>query len=150
MTLEHTSEKKYGKLYYDAEAFLPLLTYDHGNKADLDAKLATLHKILENGSSKKGNGRQLMIYGQFVYKKIYVEMGPALILWLKLAIEQQYRRRKVQVTDTILGDWLGTSRASIIKYKNILRKLDLLNVNNSKKTQKLSVNFFPPKPQPSS
>jgi hypothetical protein len=68
---------------------------------------------------------------------------PGLILWLRLAIEQQYRRRKVQVKNPDLAEWLNTSVIQVIKYKNLLRKLDFLNVDTSKKIPKLSVNFFP-------
>lgn len=102
---KHPGERKYDKFYYDADAFLPLLKYDHVNKSGLDKKLQALITMLENGSSQKGEGRQLMIYGQFIYKKIYLDLGPALILWLRLTIEQQYRRRKVQVKNPDLAEW---------------------------------------------
>jgi len=136
-------ERKYDKFYYDADAFLPLLNYDHVNKSELDKKLHALIGILENGSPKKGEGRQLMIYGQFIYKKIYLDLGPGLILWLKLAIEQQYRRRKVQIKNSLLAEWLNTSGTQVIKYKNRLKEMGFLNIDTSTKIQKLSVNFFP-------
>jgi hypothetical protein len=52
-TLEHKSEKESDKLYYDADAFLPLLKYDHVNKAAIDEKLRLLHEMLEKGSPEK-------------------------------------------------------------------------------------------------
>jgi hypothetical protein len=87
-----------------------------------------------------------MIYGQFIYKKIYLDLGPGLILWLRLVIEQQYRRKKVQVKNSALAEWLNTSGTQVIKYKNLLMKLCFLNIDTSRKIRKLSVNFFPDLP----
>jgi hypothetical protein len=36
--------------------------------------------------------------------------------------------------------------SQVIKYKNLLKKLDFLNIDTSRKIRKLSVNFFPDLP----
>jgi hypothetical protein len=66
-----------------------------------------------------------------------------LILWLRLKIEQQYRKRIVLVKNPAPAEWLNTSGTQVIKYKNLLKKLCFLNVDTSRKIRKLSVNFFP-------
>lgn len=140
-------KKIYKAYYYDPNDFLPLLKYDHGNKAGLDKKLQDLISMLDNGSPDEGDGLSFMVYGSFVYNEIYRNLGPALILWLTIAIEQQRRRRRVQVTDSELKDWLSTSRTTVIKYKKVLAEFGLLNVDSSQKVQKMSVSFSFHKPQ---
>jgi len=46
-------------------------------------------------------------------------------------------------SDVILAEWLNKSRASISSYKRMLKALGYLNIDTSKKLQKLSVRYFP-------
>ena len=78
----------------------------------------------------------------FLDEEISSDLGPALILWLKIAIEQKYRKRRLKVTDSDLAKQLKTSRATISKYKARLRDLGYLNVEAGGKVQKLSVKYF--------
>jgi len=120
------------KYFYKANRFLPLLTYNHANKADLDGKIQNLIKMLN----------ERPIYSDFIRKELYDDMGPALILWLRLLIEQQYRKRKIKETDSTLKEWLQTSRPTITKYKGLLKELGFLNITTDTKYQKLSVKYF--------
>jgi len=130
------------KYFYDADEFLPLLTYDHGNKAGLDDKIQSLTKMLSTRSTESESKRCFTVYTDFIDKEMFKELGPALILWLRILIEQQFRKRRIKETDSTIAGWLKTSRATIIKYKNILKELEYLNVDNTAKVQKLSARFF--------
>jgi 5S rRNA maturation endonuclease (ribonuclease M5) len=98
------------KYFYETCRFLPLLTYNHANKADLDGKIQDLIKMLNERPEKPGDGNQFTIYSDFIRKELYDDLGHALILWLRLVIEQQYRKRKIKETDSTLAKWLQTSR----------------------------------------
>jgi DNA primase len=136
------TKKHKQKYQYDVDLFLPLLTYDHGNKGGLDDKIQTLSVMLSTSLTESKSDRCFEIYPDFIDKEIYLELGPALILWLRILIEQQLRKRRVKETDSTIADWLNTSRATVIKYKNILRELDCLKIDNTHKIQKLSVRYF--------
>ena len=45
--------------------------------------------------------------------------------------------------DSVLAQWLHTSRQTIVRYKRILFRLGYLKLDRLQKVQKLSVNFFP-------
>jgi DNA primase len=130
------------KYFYEADRFLFLLIYNHANKADLDRKIQNLIKILNEKPEKPGKGNQFTIYSDFIRKELYDDLGYALILWLRLVIEQQYRKRKIKETDSTLAKWLQTSRPTIIKYKGLLNELGFLNISTGTKHQKLSVKYF--------
>ncbi|MCD4764414.1 MAG: toprim domain-containing protein [Desulfobacterales bacterium] len=132
------------KYFYEAGRFLPLLTYNHANKADLDGKIQDLIKMLNERPEKPGDGNQFTIYSDFIRKELYDDLGYALILWLRIVIEQQYRKRKIKETDSTLAKWLQTSRPTIIKYKGLLKELGFLNISTGTglKYQKLSVKYF--------
>jgi len=135
-------EKTPEKYFYEADRFLPLLTYNHANKADLDGKIQDLIKMLNERPEKPGDGNQFTIYSDFIRKELYDDLGYALVLWLRLLIEQQYRKRKIKETDSTLAKWLQTSRPAIIKYKGLLNELGFLNISTGTKYQKLSVKYF--------
>ncbi|MFC1818253.1 toprim domain-containing protein [Thermodesulfobacteriota bacterium] len=128
---------------YEADQFLPLLTYDHGNKAALDAKIETLIDMLESKPTETAADNSFMLPVNFVEDSNYTDLGPALIFWLRIAIEQQRRKRKIRESDATLAGWLKTSRATIIKYKKMLLEDGYLNSDTSRKIQRLSVNYFP-------
>ena len=99
--------------YYNVEDFLPLLSYDHGNKAALNNTLYEITKLLEARPEKPKSDKVFTIPTDFLVTEAYDDLGPAIILWLRIAIEQQSRKRKIRETDRTLADWLKTSRASI-------------------------------------
>jgi DNA primase len=128
---------------YDVDDFLPLLSYDHGNKAALDEKIGQIVELLI-AKPKKGKSNQIFtIPANFIKHERYENLGPAIILWLRLVIEQQSRKRRIRETDTTIGKWLQTSRATISKYKGILKDLGFLNIDTSHKQQVISANYFP-------
>lgn len=127
--------------YYNADDFLPLLRYDHGNKASLNASIEQLISLLNNPPGENADRQQFRIKGSFITQEFYQDLGPALILWLRIAIEQQAKKRFVRQTDSTLAEWLHTSRKTVSSYKNHLKELGLLNTDTSTKTQKLSVSL---------
>jgi len=108
----------------------------------LDGKMQDLIKMLNERPEKPGNGNQFTIYSDFIRKELYDDLGYALILWLRIVIEQQYRKRKIKETDSTLAEWLQTSRPTIIKYKGLLNELGFLNISTGTKYQILSVKYF--------
>lgn len=127
--------------FFNAEDFLPLLRYDHGNKAALNASIEQLAGLLANPTEENADAQQFRIKGHFLTQQFYQDLGPALILWLRIMIEQQAKKRFVRQTDATLAEWLQTSRKTVSKYKNQLKDLGLLNIDTSTKTQKLSVSL---------
>ena len=108
----------------------------------MDGKIQDLIKMLNERPEKPGNSNQFTIYSDFIRKELYDNIGPALVLWLRLVIEQQYRKRKIKETDSTLAKWLQTSCPTIIKYKALLKELGFLNISTGTKYQKLSVKYF--------
>ncbi|MBU2620879.1 MAG: toprim domain-containing protein [Proteobacteria bacterium] len=139
--LKGISEAK--EFIYDVDDFLPLLSYDHGNKAMLEENLQQIIKLLETRPEKLKSEKIFTIPANFLKTEGYTDLGQALILWIRLVIEQQTRRRKIAETDETLADWLRTSRQTISKHKSNLKSLGFLNIDASKKLQKLSVKYFP-------
>lgn len=128
--------------FYDANILLPMLSYDHGNKLLLEAKLDALVAILESRPQQKDAGRTFKLRSNFIDEQRYVRLGSALILWLKIAIEQEHRKRWLKITDGKLAVELKTTRATIQKYKTFLREMGYLNIDAGEKIQKLSVKHF--------
>ncbi|MBI9085419.1 MAG: toprim domain-containing protein [Desulfobacterales bacterium] len=135
-----------GDLTFEVDDFLPLLTYGHGNKVMLNRAVADIIERITAGQGPT-TGKTFRLPANFVNDRIYEQMGPALILWLRIAIEQQRRKRRLRVRDTELGDWLGTSRATINVYKRTLNEQGFLNINTKTRPQVLSVSYFPRLPE---
>jgi hypothetical protein len=133
-------------LWYKTEEILALLSYDHSNRAELDVKLEQIRSLLESHQQKPPDKNERDQYtsvpSNFIKDAIYREIGDALILHLRIAVEQQRRERKIKETDTTIAQWLNTSRKTVLKYKAELRQKGLLNIDTSAKIQKLSVRFF--------
>ena len=129
--------------HYNVDDFLPLLSYDHGNKAMLDHTMGEITKLLETRHTTPQSDRGFTIPVKFLQTEAYTDLGPALILWLRLVIEQQTRKRKVRETDTVLAGWLNTSRRTILQYKRSLLDLGYLNIDSSTRPQQVSVRYFP-------
>jgi len=128
--------------FYDANILLPMLSYDHSNKSQLEAKIGALKAILESRPQHKDAERTLKLYSNFIEEQRYVRLGSALILWLKIAIEQEHRKRWLKISDGTLAVELRTTRATIQKYKSVLREMGYLNIDAGEKIQKLSVKHF--------
>jgi hypothetical protein len=123
--------------------FLPLLSYDHGNKAMLDQTINEITKLLEARPTEPPAEPAFTIPVKFMETEAYTELGPALILWLRLVIEQQTKKRKVRQTDVVLAEWLHTTRRTITTYKRSLHELGYLKIDTSTRPQRLSVRYFP-------
>jgi DNA primase catalytic core len=131
---------------YDVDDFLPLLTYDHANQAALKATLKNLILLLETRHRRARTERVFRVPVNFLNDEAYDDLGPALILWLRLVIEQQAKGRRVKQTDSTLAEWLHTSRQTIVGYKGMLFRLGYLKKDLTQRVQKVSVNFFPKDP----
>ena len=131
---------------YDVDDFLPLLTYDHPNQAALKATLKSLVLLLETRPRRARTERVFKVPVNFLNDEAYDQLGPALILWLRLVIEQQAKKRKIKQIDSAIAEWLNTSRQTIVGYKRMLFRLGYLKLDRLQKVQKLSVNFFPKDP----
>ena len=129
--------------YYNVDDFMPLLSYNHGNKAMLDGTLIKITKLLEARPTKPQSDKVFTIPVKFLQTEAYTDLGPALILWLRLVIEQQSKKRKIKQPDRVLAQWLKTSRVTVVKYKRFLKKLGYLNITTKTRPQNLSVNYFP-------
>ena len=130
------------RYYYDIDDFLPLLSYDHRNKSALDKTLYEITKLLEARPEASKSDRYFTIPTNFLKTEAYDDLGSALILWLRIVIEQQTRKRKIRETDGTLAKWLNTSRTTISAYKRKLKDLGFLNIDTSRKLQALSVDYF--------
>jgi DNA primase len=146
-TLEHKALKAPrddGFCYYNRDDFLPLLRYDHSNKASLYATIETLIELLNNPPQAEAlTDNTFRIRSDFIQMGFYVELDPALILWLYIAMEQQRIRRYIRLTDSALAERLRTTRKTICKYKNMLKSLGFLRIDTSGKVQKMSVSITP-------
>lgn len=135
-------QEKSKEYTYNADEFLPLLTYNHSNKALLEGKMEALVGLIFQRPIGNEADRPFRLPCSFLDEEKINVLGPALILWLKIAIEQQQRKRRLKVTDSALADQLQTSRATISKYKSLLKELGYLNVDTGGRVQKLSVKYF--------
>ena len=97
---------------------------------------------MESRPQQKDSERVFRLPSNFIEEKRYTALGPAIILWLKIAIEQQQRKRRLKATDSTLAQELKTSRATISKYKGWLKEAGYLNVVSEGKVQKVSVRYF--------
>ncbi|MDB4304073.1 toprim domain-containing protein [Desulfosarcina sp.] len=129
--------------YYDVSNFMPLLSYDHGNKAMLDQTINEITKRLEARHTEPQSDAVFTIPVKFLKTEAYTDLGPALILWLRLVIEQQAKKRRIRQTDAVLADWLNTTRRTITTYKRVLQELGYLRIDASTRPQRLSVRYFP-------
>ncbi|MBC2736565.1 MAG: hypothetical protein HF981_19550 [Desulfobacteraceae bacterium] len=129
--------------YYDVADFLPMLSYDHGNKAILDQTINEITKLLESRPTAPQSESFFTIPVKFMQTEAYSDLGPALILWLRLVIEQQAKKRRVRQTDAVLAEWLGTTRRTITTYKRSLHEHGYLKIDTSTRPQRLSVRYFP-------
>jgi len=132
--------------WYKINDILVLLSYDHRNRAELDQKLKQIKSLLEDPQkhqpAEEEQDQYFQLPRKFIKDEYYIKIGDSLILHLRLAIEQQTRKRKIKETDETLAEWLKTSRKTIFKYKAQLKRANLLNIEKTGRTQKLSVKYF--------
>ena len=140
MLFDETDATEY---YYSVDDFMPLLSYDHANKATLDQTIGEITKVLEARYIEPQSGTVFTIPVKFLQTEAYTDLEAALILWLRLVIEQQSKKRKVRQTDAVLAEWLGTTRKTVLVYKRHLDRLGYLIIDTSTRPQKLSVRYFP-------
>jgi DNA primase len=129
--------------YYNVDDFMLLLSYDHRNKAMLDQTIIEITKLLEARHTKPQSDKVFTIPVNFLQTEGYTDLGPAIMLWLRLVIEQQTTRRRIRQPDNVLAEWLNTSRRTILTYKRKLKQLGYLNISESTRPAKLSIRYFP-------
>jgi hypothetical protein len=129
--------------YYDADDFLPLLTYDHANKAMLEQTIEQITRLLGEGSTQPKSEKGFHIPSFFIRDNRHSKLEGGLILWLRIVIEQQVRKRKIRETDATLAEWLHTSRATISKYKRRLKEQGYLVMESGKRPAPMSAVFYP-------
>jgi 5S rRNA maturation endonuclease (ribonuclease M5) len=129
--------------FYNPNDFIPLLSYDHGNKAALNEKLIQLGGLLEERPVKSKSDECFTLPAKFISTEAYDDLDAALVLWLKIVIEQQAKKHRLVATDETLATLLNTSRQTVNGYKQKLIKLGYLNVKRLKSGPGLSVNYFP-------
>jgi DNA primase catalytic core len=129
--------------HYNVDDFMPLLSYDSGNRASLENKLHEIQRLLETKPVKPESDDCFTMPAKFISMEIYDDLGDALILWLWLAINQQKHGRRVVGYDKELAPRLNTSRPTFNKYKQQLKNLGYLSIKSLKKGPGLSVKYFP-------
>jgi hypothetical protein len=108
-----------------------------------DQTINEITKLLESRQTKPQSDKVFTIPVNFLKTEAYTDLGPALMLWLRLAIEQQTQKRWIRQKDAVLAGWLNTSTRIILVHKRALKDLGYLNIDTSTRPQKLSVRYFP-------
>jgi len=143
----HRSDKLKGRepreFFYNIDEFLPLLTYNHSNQTMLKRTLVKIGGLLERHPTQPEFERTFTLPVGFLRAKSYEDLGPALILWIRLVIEQQTRKRKIRETDETIAGWLKTSRATVNRYKGHLHELGYLKIDCTTRPQRMTVSYFP-------
>jgi hypothetical protein len=133
--------------WYKIDDLLFFLSYDNRNKAELDQRLQQIYDVLERPRKDVPPDEEikgyLKIHRKFIEDEVYQDIGAALILHLRLAIEQQIRGRRVKETDSTIAGMLITTRRTITNYKQQLKDLGLLNITIKGVRQYLSVKHIP-------
>jgi len=132
--------------WYRKSDVLPALTYDSGNRARLNKKLKEIRSCLENPLKdpppEQNQNDYFKLPRNFIEDEHYMDIGDALILHLRLAIEQQTRERRIKESDSTIADWMRTTRRNIRKYKNQLKEAGLIDIRVKGIHQSLTVRYF--------
>lgn len=132
--------------WYRKSDLLPALTYDSGNRAALNRKINDIQSLLENPQKdpppEQNQNDYFTLPSKFIEDEHYMDIGDALILHLRLAIEQQTRKRRIKESDSIIADWMKTTRRTIRKYKHQLKEAGLIDIRMKGIKQSLSVRYF--------
>jgi DNA primase len=139
-------------LWYRINSIVHLLSYNHRNRVDLKKRLQQVIFALSDPQKDPPPDKERKDYfrlpNKFIEDEHHLKLGDALILHLRLAIEQQTKKRKGGVggkitgSDSTIAAWLGTSIRTIQKYKSQLKEAGLLNVEAKGRAQQLSVKYF--------
>ena len=139
-------QSKLTDYWYRKSDLLPALTYDSGNRAALNRKINDIRSYLENPLKDPPHEQDQKDYfklpSKFIEDEHYINIGDALILHLRLAIEQQTRERRVKESDSTIAEWMKTTRRNIRKYKYQLKEAGLLDIRIKGIKQSLSVRYF--------
>ena len=98
-------EKPTVSLWYRVEEIIPLLTYDHGNRAELDQKLEQIRSMLDSPIRQEPETKDgwFTLPVKYIENEIYFKLNAALILHLRLAIEQP--ASSAQSSRLLMGSW---------------------------------------------
>jgi hypothetical protein len=131
---------------------IPLLPYTHRNRVELQKTLQQILSLLSDPQKAPPPKEQLNEFFRlpirFIEDEHHIRLGDALILHLRLAIEQQTKKRKggvggkIKESDSTIAGWLHTSTRTIQRYKSQLKEAGLLNITIKGVTQELSVRYY--------
>jgi hypothetical protein len=151
-----TAPTKYDKpqgFWYRTNSIVHLLSYNHPNRAELEKTLQQIISVLSDPRKDPPPKDQLNEFFRlpirFIEDEQHLKLGDALILHLRLAIEQQTKKRKggvggrIKESDATIAGWLQTSTRTIQKYKSQLKEAGLLNIEKDGINQKISVRYYP-------
>ena len=132
--------------WYMKSDLLPALTYDSKNRSALNHKLNDIRSHLDNPLKdpppEENQHDYFRLPSKFIENEHYMDIEDALILHLRLAIEQQTRERRIKESDSTIAVWMRTTRRNIRKYKNQLKEAGLLDIRMKGIKQSLSVRYF--------
>jgi len=132
--------------WYLKSDLLPSLTYDSGNRAALNHKINEIRSYLDDPLKdpppEESQHDYFHLPRNFIQDEHYINIGDALILHLRLAIEQQTRERRIKESDSTIAEWMGTTRRNIQKYKHQLKEAGLIDIRIKGIQQSLSVKYF--------
>jgi DNA primase len=147
-----SQKDKLRHLWYRIDSILHLLSYNHRNRAELEKTLQQIISILSDPQKdpppKEALNQFFRLPIKFIEDEHHIRLGDALILHLRLAIEQQTKKRKggvggwIKESDSTIAGWLHTSTRTIQKYKSQLKEAGLLNITIKGVTQELSVRYY--------
>jgi hypothetical protein len=139
----HPDETDATEYYYDVADFPAAAVLRPWQQGHADQTINEITKLLEARPTEPPVGTGFHHPSEIHPDGGIHRLGPALILWLRLVIEQQTKKRKVRQTDAVLAEWLHTTRRTITTYKRSLHELGYLKIDTSTRPQRLSVRYFP-------
>lgn len=139
--------------WYRINSIVHLLSYNHRNRAELEKTLQQIISVLSDPQKAPPPKEQLNEFFRlpirFIEDEHHIRLGDALILHLRLAIEQQTKKRKggvggwIKESDSSIAGWLQTSTRTIQKHKSRLKEAGLLNIEKDGISQRISVRYYP-------
>jgi|GEM_PF-1337763 len=151
--VEPSKKEKPKAFWYRIDNFINLLSYNRKNRAELKKTLEQIILVLSDPQkdrpTKENFSQFFHLPIKFIEDEHHIKLGGALILHLRLAIEQQTKKRKgglggkIKETDRTIAGWLNTTTRTIQNYKRQLKEAGLLDIEMNGITQELSVRFSP-------
>jgi hypothetical protein len=139
----HPDETDATEYYYDVADFLPLLSYDHGNKAMLDQTINEITKLLEARHTEPPVGHVFHHPSEVPPDGGLHRPGTGTDPLAASGHRAAGQESVVRQTDAVLAEWLHTTRKTITTYKRSLHELGYLKIDTSVRPQRLSVRTFP-------